>query len=130
MTGDETEPDIEGIMKQLMGGGFLQSGWEGIENAGQAIGKNRDDLRDQFSKEHEIIRDTFSTEQGQRCLELFLDQTMRRSAWPAEMNFGMEVLTTIGIFREGQNAFVAAIIEAFAAADKQDETKVKPRNQA
>lgn len=121
------EPSLAGIVAQIMKGGeFFAEGWGAIENPGAAIAKNRDEMRDAFKRENRIIYETFSTEAGRQCLELLLDRTMRRSSFPAEMQFGMDVLTAIGIAREAQNSLVAAIVEAYAAAIEQE---TKPREQ-
>lgn len=121
------EPSLAGIIAQMMQGGqFMADGWGAIDNPGAAIAKNRDDMRDALKRENRIIYETFSTAAGQQCLELLLDRTMRRSSYPAEMQFGMDVLTAIGIAREAQNSMVAAIIEAYAAAIEEE---TKPREQ-
>lgn len=122
----EGEPSLSGLLENMVNGMFQDESFGNVDNPAAAISKMNDRNAAAIREEASVFYDTFKTEAGRKCLNILLDRTLRRSAWPAEMNFGMDVLTTIGIAREAQNSLVAAIIDACAKAQ---ELETKSREQ-
>lgn len=113
---DGQEPGLDALMQQLMGS---SGGWPQLEQ--QHIGKLFDkQLRDQqqaLRKEAMAFRNCFSTPDGRRVLEIMLNQTLRQATWPVSAIRNVHDLMAYGVWREGQNALVANIIEAIAMAN-------------
>lgn len=116
----DAEPSLDGLMAQLssMLGG-TDEGWAGIEDksAGNVLERRKGEVRDRIRKEALVFRDTFMTPGGRQCLEIMLDQTLRRPVLPPFSGLPLEALTALSIARDAENAFVWAILEAIAQAE-------------
>jgi hypothetical protein len=121
----ETEPSLQSLLSGMLGG---EGGWADLDSKslGQALAKQLDAQRQRLRKEALVFREAFSTPAGRKALQIMLDMTLRRTAWPVHQMADAQMLMAYGIWREAENSFVAAIIEAMAVADNHD---VKPRSQ-
>lgn len=110
---------VESAISNSLGEGALD-GWRGLDNQtlGQTLDKQRREQTLRLKKEANLFRDVFLLNpDGRRVLELLLDATLRRTAWPVHAMTSMEMLTAFGIWREAENSFVAGLIEAIAVAE-------------
>ena len=119
----QAEPSLEALMEKMLGG----AGWQDLnaENLGQLLGKQIEQQRQAMKREAQVFRECFSTPAGRKVLNIILDQTLRAVAWPVHAVKDGDMLQGIGVWREGQNALVATIIEAIAMAKNKD---VQPRS--
>ena len=121
----EAEPSLQSLLSELTGKG----GWADLDSGtlGQMLKKSIDGQRAQMRKSALQFRACFrETEAGRAVLEMLLNQTLRSVTWPVHAMTDPQMLMAYGVWREGQNAFVASIIEAIAAADNVD---IKPRSE-
>lgn len=121
---DEAEPSLQSLLEQLGAGG---RGWADLDSQtlGKALEKQMRDQRQALRKEAIHFRECFSTPAGKIVLQSLLDQTLRAVTWPVSAMTDGQMLMSYGIWREGQNAFMASIVEAIALANNSD---VKPRS--
>lgn len=122
-TAGSAEPSLEALLDKAMGGG----GWPELNSKtiGQLFDKQLRDQQQALRKDAMIFRECFSTKAGRRVLEIMLDQTLRQATWPVAAIRNIHDLTAFGIWREGQNALIANIIEAIAMAKN---TAINPRS--
>lgn len=117
------EPSLQSLLDQFTG----QSGWAEMDTAtiGKILSKQLREQQARLRKDALVFRECFSTPAGRRVLQILLDETLRRVVWPVGAMGNMQDLTGYGVWREGQNAFAANIVEAIAFANNSD---VKPRS--
>jgi hypothetical protein len=117
------EPSLDALLNSFMG----KSGWPEMDtaNIGKLMNKQLRDQQQALRKEALAFRACFATPDGRKVLELILNQTLRAITWPVMAMANAQDLMAYGVWREGQNALVANIIEAIAAANNTD---VKPRS--
>jgi hypothetical protein len=122
--GSANEPSLEAMMNHIMG-----QGWPEVDakTIGDLQQKQLTAQRVAMRKEALLFRDCFATEAGRKVLDILLDQTLRAITWPLHTMQNADMMMAHGLWREGQNAFMAGIIEAIAMANNQD---VKPRSTA
>lgn len=118
-----SEPSVQALLDQFTG----NAGWTEMDSAalGKILQKQLSQQHARLRKEAIVFRDCFSTPAGRRVLEIMLDETLRRTAWPVAAISNINDLAGFGCFREGQNSIVANIIEAIAYANN---SEVKPRS--
>ncbi|MCE7026421.1 hypothetical protein [Jiella avicenniae] len=108
--------DFLEMASRMLGGGFA-----GMEASPADLRGQIDAHRTAMKKEADIFRDTFSTPQGRKCLDILIDRTLRRRIYGAAFETShLETLTVATIVRETENNFVAGILEAIAFADNKD----------
>lgn len=124
-TGAEAEPSLKSLLENILG---ENAGWADLDNAslGKLLKRQTDAQRQAMRKQALDFRVCFSTPEGRRVLDMLLGMTLRTTAWPVHLMTDAQMLMAHGIWREAQNSFVAAIVEAMAAADNQD---IKPRGE-
>jgi hypothetical protein len=117
-----SEPSLDALMGQILG-----QGWPEMDskNIGQLLNKQMKQQQQAMRREAIMFRDCFATESGRKVLNILLDQTLRAVTWPVHAMTDANMMMAHGLWREGQNAFMASIIEAIAIANNQD---VKPRS--
>lgn len=121
------EPSIDALLKTF-GQDSGMAGWEGLDHAGAVMRKVTDEQGKAMREQAALFRAVFNSPEGRQVLEIFLDQTLRRSAWPWAHLQNQEALLAYGIAREAENGFVAAILQALAHG--KNDSEVKGRNDA
>jgi len=124
--GAEPEPSLQGLLEMAIRG---SSGWNDLEPStlGKLLKKQLHDQQTAMRKSSLKFRACFmETEAGREVMQILLNQTLRTTTWPVSAMTDPQMLMAYGIWRESQNAFMAAIIEAIAAADNID---MKPRSE-
>lgn len=116
------EPSVDALLRAMEDNGML-SGWDGMDNAGQVIAKLTDDQNKAMRAEASLFRRVFGSGDGRKVLEIFLDRTLRRTAWPWQHLQSQDALLAYGLAREAQNGFVAAILQAMAHGHPDRTTK-------
>lgn len=119
-TGRQAEPTLQGLLSGMLG---EKSGWADLDSKtlGEMLSKQQQAQRQALRKEALAFRQCFmETDAGRKVIEALLDRTLRSTAWPVHQMRDAHMLMAVGIWREAQNSFVAAIIEAIAAADNLD----------
>lgn len=114
------EPDLTKLLDALAG----QMGGPEAGDAplGQFMAERSREHNDRLQREAELFRDVFlRSEDGRKVLEILLDMTLRRLAWPVWHVSDPQMLMAIGIWREAENAFVAAILQAMARGEPDEE---------
>ena len=121
----EAEPTLQGLLGQLAGSG----GWADLDagNLGKLLQKQMQLQRAAMRKEAMAFRECFATEAGKKVLQILLDMTLRRTAWPLHAMTDANMLQAYGLSREAENSFMAGIIEAIAFANN---ATLQPRSQA
>ncbi len=122
------EPSLEGLLKQFLGGSEEGDGWGGLDSKsiGNIIQKQHDQNAAAMKKEANLFRDCFlENPAGRKVLEIFLDNTLRKARVPFAVLSTGQNIHDFGTWRDAENAFVAAIVEAIAAAEN---VEVKARN--
>ncbi len=120
------EPSAQSLLEQLgraMGGDM--EGWAGIDGSSGALHRQRQESAAAIRKEAAVFRDTFATADGQKCLQLMIDQTLRAQPYPVDAMLPMDAITPLVIAHNAQCNFVWAILEAIAQAENRPAT---PRN--
>jgi len=120
------EPSLDALIRQLTGGIDDNSGgWADLDprSVGQVLAKMRHQHRHAMRAEASLFRDVFDTGPGRKLLELLLDRTLRRVAYPVQHLHSMDQLTAHGIWRDAENSFVAGIVEAIALAENGEAEK-------
>lgn len=121
----DAEPSIDGVMAEIarqLGGG---DGWPGIDTPAGAMLAQRGEMSSRAKREANVFRDTFATPAGRQCLELMLDMTLRKRAYPAELNLPIDAITPLVIAHDANCNFVFAILAAIAQADNRS---IEPRD--
>jgi hypothetical protein len=119
------EPSVEQLLTNILGGGDAWSDLNG-GNLGQMLGKQTQELKARMKREAMNFKLTFIDHApGRAVLDTMLNQTLRSAQWPVHQMQNAEMLMAVGIWREAQSAFVAAILEAIATAQGKD---MKPRS--
>lgn len=115
---EEAEPTLHSLLEQFAGG----RGWGDLDSQtlGKALQKQMRDQQQALRKEAIHFRECFSTPSGKIVLQALLDQTLRAVTWPVSAMTDGQMLMSYGIWREGQNAFMASIVEAIAVANNSD----------
>lgn len=122
----EGEPSLDGLLDIFNAG---NGGWSDLnqKTLGKAMQAQTEAQSQRMRKEASLFRECFvDNAAGRKVLQIFLNQTLRSATWPVFQVRDAEMLMAIGIWRESQNSFVAAIIEAIAVANNQ---QVQPRNE-
>jgi hypothetical protein len=112
------EPSLESLLQSLAGGG----GWNDLtgKSAGQILDNQRREQTLALKKQADLFRDVFLSGKGREVLEIMMDQTVRKCAWPVHLMTDAQMLMMVGIWNEAQKCFVAAIIEAMAHAKNEN----------
>ncbi len=115
------QPDLEGLINNILGGN-TDLGDIDLSSLGGNLQKQQADMARKMRWEANLFRDVFlETDRGREVLEAFLENTLRQPAWPVFEIQSLEMLMVMGVWREAQNAFVRAIIEAIALAESSDD---------
>ena len=116
------EPSLESLLQSLAGGG----GWNDLngKTAGQILDSQRREQTLALKKQANLFRDVFLSGNGRKVLEIMMDQTLRKCAWPVHLMTDAQMMTMVGIWNEAQKCFVHAIIEAIAQAENET---IEPR---
>lgn len=121
-TDPQAEPNVESVLDN-----FAKGGWDGLaDEANFEANKTYSKSQAEARREIALARvSVFRTPEGRKALEWMLDMSLRRAAWdntkPAAeaLNYGM--------FREGQNSIVAAILKEMLIADGEQLNVIAPR---
>lgn len=119
------EPSLAGLLRNAAGAAGLTdlAGWEGLDDRkiGAALALSRQRQQKTMREEALLFRRVFiDSADGRKVLDILLDQTLRRSAWPVFSMQSPEMLMAVGIWRESENSFVQGIIQAIAQAENKD----------
>lgn len=123
----DAEPSADSLLRQLSGalGLDLGDGWGDINNAGQALQKQRRDADKAVRAEARIFAEAFGTPAGRACLEILVEMTLRAQPYPAEAMLPIEAITPLVIAHNAQCNFVWSILKAIAQADGNEASKGK-----
>lgn len=75
-----------------------------LKNAQADAMKPRIELAKDYAK-------VFATPEGKRVLNHLVEQTHRKTTWLGGLHLPLEIVTTYGLWREGQNSIVQIIVE-------------------
>ncbi|AID30816.1 hypothetical protein MCHK_3009 [Mesorhizobium huakuii 7653R] len=124
----EDPSSVDGLMasieKMMAGTGPAAGGWGDINDAGKGLQKQRAEQAQMFKREANIFRDTFMTEPGRKCLEIFREMTLHAQPYPPEAMLPIDAITALVIAHNAQCNFVWSIFQAIAQADNRE---AKPR---
>lgn len=113
-----SQPSIDGLLSQISGmlGG---DGWDGIENDGKALERQRAEQTRAMQREANLFRDVFMmTPEGRTLLQLFIDMTIGQPAYPPQAQLPMDVITPLVMVHDAQCNFVRDILNAIRMAEK------------
>lgn len=118
---------VDGLMEQIhkvLGSKDSDAGWNGINDAGRGMQKQRAEQAQMFKREANVFRDTFTTPAGRQCLEIFREMTLHAQPYPPEAMLSIDAITALVIAHNAQCNFVWSIFQAIAQADNRE---AKPR---
>lgn len=118
---DSLAPGLKDFLDAAAQNMGVGGGWDDLDanKLGATLAKQRRETSQAMRKESLLFRDVFMTPAGKKLLTYLIGRTLLRSAWPIEGMINMEMLTANGIWREAENSFVAAILEAIAVAENE-----------
>lgn len=99
-------------------------GWEDLRNADVRFQQEQEEIRSSLIEECGLIDKVFSTPEGKKVLDMLVERTLYRPAWPATAIDDPQKLMVHGIHREGQNSLVMMLLNAIATA--RDEQQDRP----
>lgn len=97
-------------------------GWDDLDprTLGANLEKQRREQSQAMRREASLFRDVFATPEGRKLLRYLIDRTILRAAFSLEGMTSIEMLAVNGVWREAENSFVAAILEAIAVAENEN----------
>jgi hypothetical protein len=120
------EPSLDEFVKKIIKDAevFGQArGWADLDQRqlDKEFKKQQHEQQRRMRDEAMLFRDVlWANEQGRQLLELLLDLTLRRRTWPNALMIDRHAMLAEGIWREAENCFVAAMLDAIATAENQE----------
>lgn len=112
---------LDAALARVKGEGEGKGGWDDLDpqKLGASLEKQRREQSQAARKEAALFRDVFMTPDGKKLLRYFIDRFLLRAAFPLEGMTSIEMIAINGVWREAENSFVQAILDAIAVAENQ-----------